>query len=468
MDNRTPLYKRTDEASRIMARLLSSMPAATFEMETFSRLAGIVASQDVPTAAMECKHRPRLLINPDFVEKYCKRDEHLFLLIMHELWHVMLAHTSLYPRITKAQNIAFDAIINAGLLRRFNQPEYRGFFEAINPPDKFPHMLLRPPQGWDENPYYPPDIGPPGTVRVLAQLYPPRSSFRPTMPFYDEILDLIREDMRQKGELVDVPVLVGDHHSQDPYKSSFLKDAMGRVVKKWPMKVQDFGSPGQGGQMADWQIDPYSTNQELRRAFSNVLRLALGREMGEYRRKQRMSIRGVIGKGVLPNPRDRLIHARKALGSPRTMWEQVSTYKARVPEKKVRAHVYFDVSGSMSNVLPYLMSLLGPYVSSGKANVYQFSTEVEYLPLRDLRKGIVRSTGGTQINCVMEHMMEHRDTVHRMLILTDGYTGVPYPEAVQAIHEDNKRVHVVLPSESPYQADLESIATSFTILPPVR
>ncbi len=468
MDYKAPLYNRTDEASRIMSRLLASMPAATFEMETFSRLAGIVASQDVPTAAMECKHRPRLLINPEFVEKYCQRDEHLFLLIMHELWHVMLAHTSLYPRITQAQNIAFDAIINAGLLRRFNQPEYRGFFETLNPPDKFPHMLLRPPQGWDEDPYYPDDIGPPGTARILAQLYPPRSTFRPTMPFYDEILDLIREDMRQKGELIDVPVLVGDHHSQDPYKNSFLKDAMGRVVKKWPMKIQELGPPGQGGTMADWQIDPYSTNQELRRAFSNVLRLALGREMGEYRRKQRVLIRGVTGKGVLPNPRDRLIHARKVLGSPRTMWEQVNTYKARVPEKKVRAHVYFDVSGSMSNVLPYLMSLLTPYVSSGKANVFQFSTLVEYLPLRSLRKGIVRSTGGTQINCVMEHMMEHRETVHRMLILTDGYTGTPYPEAVQAIHEDNKRVHVVLPSESPYKADLESIATSFTILPPAR
>ncbi|MEL6405922.1 MAG: hypothetical protein AAFR81_16250 [Chloroflexota bacterium] len=464
MMNESPLHKRTDEASRIMSRLLASMPAATFEMETLSRLADIVASRQIPTAAMECRHRPRLLINPDFVAQYCKRDEHLFLLIMHELWHVMLAHTSLYPRMTKAQNIAFDAIINAGLLRRFHQPEYRGFFEALNPVDKFPHMLLRPPQGWRDRPYYPADIGPPGTRRVLRQLYPPPGTFRPTMPFYDEILDLIREDMRQKGELAEMPVLIGDHESNDPYKNPYLKDAMGRVVKKWPMKANEF-SRGDGGDLDNWQIDAHSTNQEIRRAFSNVLKLALGQDAGEFRRKQRLPVRGITGKGVLPNARDRLIHARKRLGAPRTLWEQVNTYNARVPEKKVRAHVYLDVSGSMSNVLPYLLGLIVPYVHNGQAKVFQFSTAVEPLPLSHLRKGVVTTTGGTQIACVMDHIGEHRETVRRVLIVTDGYTGVPYSESIAMLKEDNTKVHVVLPAESPYDRDLSPIATSFTILP---
>jgi hypothetical protein len=461
------LYMGSDEASQILSRLMGSMPAATFEMETFSRLAGVVATRDVPTAAMECKHRPRLLMNPDFVAKNCKRDEHLFLLVMHELWHVILAHTSLYPRVTQAQNIAFDAIINAGLMRHFSKPAYQGFFDTINPPDKFPHLLLRPPLGWPDNPQYPSDIGPKGTERILRQLYPPSGRYY-AMPFYDEILDLIRDDMRQNGQLIEVPILLGDHESNDPYKSSYLKDAMGRVIKKWPMTVRQFGSPGQGGAMDDWQLDPYSSSQEMRRAFSNVLRLALGRETGDYRRKQRLPQQGITGKGVLPNPRDRLVHARKQLGAPRTLWEQEGTYKARVPEKKVHAHVYLDVSGSMSNVLPYLLGLLTPYVSSGKANIFQFSTEVDYLPLRDLRKGLVRSTGGTQINCVMEHMMQHQETLHRSLILTDGYTGIPYPEHIHQIHVNSTKIHIVLPAESPYQDDLVSIATSMTVLPPLR
>ena len=37
------------------------------------------------------------------------RDEHLFLLVMHELHHVLLGHTRLFPRASRAHNIAFDA-----------------------------------------------------------------------------------------------------------------------------------------------------------------------------------------------------------------------------------------------------------------------------------------------------------------------------------------------------------------------
>lgn len=463
-----PLHKRNDDASRILSRLMASMPAATFEMETFSRLAGVVATRDVPTAAMECKHRPHLLINPDFVTQHCKRDEHLFLLVMHELWHVLLAHTSLYPRVTQAQNIAFDAIINAGLMRQFNKPSYMGFFDKLNPPDQFPHLLLRPPVGWPDNPQYPDGIGPSGTGRILRQLYPMPGPFKPAMPFYDEILSLIKEDLRQKGMLIEMPVLLGDHESRDAYTSSYLQDAMGRVAKKWPMKVGDFGPPGQGGHMDDWMVDPSSATNQMRRKFADVLRQSLGSDLGAYRRKQRLPLQGIVGKGVLPNGRDRMMHARRQLGVPPTLWAQQGTYKTRIPERQVKAHVYLDVSGSMSNILPYLLGLIAPYVVSGKADVFQFSTLVEYLPLRSLRKGLVRTTGGTRIHCVMEHLVEHSGTVKRALILTDGYTGRPHHDHVNHVKQEGTRIHVVLPHESPNERDLRAIAHSFTILPPIR
>jgi uncharacterized protein with von Willebrand factor type A (vWA) domain len=156
------------------------------------------------------------------------------------------------------------------------------------------------------------------------------------------------------------------------------------------------------------------------------------------------------------------------MGFPSTLWDQQSEYKARVPDRKVRAHVYLDVSGSMSEVLPHMVGLLRPYVYSGRANVYQFSTEVDYLPPRSLRQGMVRTTGGTQINCVMAHLAEHEEMVRRVLILTDGYTGRPHHQYIRRIQENNIRVHVVLPGESPYEHDLKSIADSFTVLPRVR
>jgi hypothetical protein len=255
---RSPFYQAGSESAAILSRLLGSLPAGSFEMETFARLAGVVASRRVPTAAVECTHRPRLLINPDFVQEYCARDEHLFLLVMHELWHVLLAHTSLYPRVTQAQNIAFDAIINAGLMRVFHTPEYQGFFDRLNPPDKFPHLLLRPPVGWPLFPQYPPD-DPVGTARVIRQLYPPPGSMHRPMPFYDEILDLIRQDMRNKGIDPDGIILLGDHDpNSQGYKNPYLRDMMGRVVHKWPAHMLG-QMPGMGGQMGDWQINTLNT-----------------------------------------------------------------------------------------------------------------------------------------------------------------------------------------------------------------
>ena len=123
-----PKVRISREGAELTRRLVNCLPAATFEMETFCRLAGIEVSDKIPTAAVECTLRPRLLINPAFINKYCQEDEHLFLLVMHELWHIILAHTRMYPRATLAHNIAFDAIINAGLSRQFPGPEYRGFF----------------------------------------------------------------------------------------------------------------------------------------------------------------------------------------------------------------------------------------------------------------------------------------------------------------------------------------------------
>lgn len=461
----------------LLSRLLSSLPAATFEMETFARLAGVVTSHRVPTAAMECRHRPRLLINPDFVKQYCQRDEHLFMLVMHELWHVVLAHTSLYPRVTQAQNIAFDAIINAGLTRQFNKPEYRGFFEKLNPADQFPHLLLRPPVGWSHDPQYP-DVGPAGTQRVLKQLYPPSRGSRSLlrriqsqqgpMPFYQEVLDLIRQDMRNRGIDPDSVVLLGDHDpdNDDSYGNTYLRDVMGRVVEKWPLKPGQFGPPGRGGNLNNWQVDTFTIAHDTRRAFSSVLRQALGRP-GQMRHRQRQPVQGITGMGVLPNPRDRMLPARRHLGMPTSLWSQPGEIKARIPDNRIRANVYLDVSGSMSKVLPYLLNLLLPYVMNGKAHIYQFSTQVHHLTLRDLRQGIVQTTGGTSIQCVMNHLLQHPEQVRKALILTDGYTGQPTTEQQSLLGETGQRIHVVLPAESPYQLHLQDVASSITVLPPV-
>lgn len=464
-------FRAVDDSGKLAARLLSTIKAGTFEMETLCRLAGIKSTDKIPTAAVECTHRPRLLLNPQFIAKHCERDEHLFLLVMHELWHVLLAHTRLYPRVTPAHNIAFDAIINAGLSRQFPDPEYRGFFESINPADKFPHMLLRPPVGWPAAPQYPEDgtdKSPAGTKRILELLYPPMGMRRWAMPLYEEILALLLQYAKENGLVI--PVLLGDH---DPNRDSralrdpLFGDILKRMVTSWPQSPIPMGGRGRGGHGYDWISELGPSTEDARRAFAGVLRRTITQRHGTLKRRSRSNIPEMTGMNVLPNARDRLMPARKALGAPDTLWNQPGTVKARVPETPAKSFIYLDVSGSMERVLPHLLGLIVPYVANGDADVYQFSTIVEKLPLNELRDAKLKTSGGTDINCVLEHVVAVKPAVHKILVLTDGYVGPPADHLADKMRDQNIRMYVVMPFETNYRDDLEALSTSMLILPAV-
>jgi hypothetical protein len=72
---------------------------------------------------------------------------------------------------------------------------------------------------------------------------------------------------------------------------------------------------------------------------------------------------------------------------------------------------------------------------------------------------------GTDINCVLKHMLETKPFARKALIVTDGYTGRPNPEYVRELKKRGVRIYVVLPEESAYREDLLDVARSFTVLP---
>ena len=447
------------ENATITRRLLASMPASKFEMQTLCRLADIQTSRALPTAAVECKRRPRLLINPDFVERHCQRDEHLFLLVMHELWHVMLAHTRMYPRATTAQNIAFDAIINAGLMREFSQPEYMGFFDKINPADKFPGCLLRPPVGWPKQPEYPTDVGPPGTEAMIRRLYPKNNSRRYPLPLYEEVLRLL-----MKAGFLTMPMLIGNHDGI-PEHDPLMKDMMRHVSANWPSTT--FGQ-GMNGAMVRHNVRISSSTEQAQRVFSRTLQQCLSNRPGGSRRRAKIAITAQGGVGVLPNPHDRLIPAKRRLGTPSTLWSQPVAMKVRANQHPSRSFVYLDVSGSMNFILSNLLHLMLPYVARGEAEVFQFSTEVRPLPYAELRKGRLATTGGTSINCVLKHVLEIEPKVQRMLILTDGATGAPNPHFAQQLDDRGTKVIAVLPDGHRLDPRVEAITQSIVTLPPIH
>ncbi len=456
-------------------RIVSCLPAATFEMETLCRLAGIRASREVPTAAITCEYRPAMLLNPDFVAKHCERDEHLFLLVMHELWHVLLAHTRMVPRATPEENVAFDAIINAGLARQFPDPIYRGFFEELNPANQFPALLLRPPRGWPDSPSYANLPGPKATSRVLRALYPPagRSSVMPTC---EEILQLLRRKGTKGGKKSRPaagkdPILVGSHgdpeNDRRVLEDRMFGDIVRRIVSRWPPPPFPVGGRDAGAETRNWLAALGPAPDAARAEFARVLRRVLGPGRGQLRVRARRETVETIGMGVIPNGYDRLAPARRRLGFPRTLWAQRGPVRARIPDDPSTAHVYLDVSGSMQELLPHLLGLLLPYAECGAARVYQFSTVVCPTTLPALRRGNLTTTLGTDVNPVLEHLLAQR-RVRRSLVLTDGYTGPARQDLAARLRERGVAIHAVLPAESAWKKDLAPISTSLTVLPPLR
>jgi hypothetical protein len=55
--------------------------------------------------------------------------------------------------------------------------------------------------------------------------------------------------------------------------------------------------------------------------------------------------------------------------------------------------------------------------------VHLFSTKIADVSLDEVRKGIVKSTGGTDIGCVANHMAANG--VMRACLATDGWVGRP-------------------------------------------
>ena len=146
----------------IKRRIFSVLPTSSLHMIEFLKLMDIkLVDKEVDSAAVTCSSKPELLLNRNFIDTYCKTDEHLFMLVMHELYHIILGHTHLFKRHTSIDNIAFDAVINAMLCRMFPDEEYVSFFTSINSDETFPGCILRP-------------IGkktPPKYVPILKNLY---------------------------------------------------------------------------------------------------------------------------------------------------------------------------------------------------------------------------------------------------------------------------------------------------------
>jgi predicted metal-dependent peptidase len=104
----------------LIAELIDDNP---FACRALLQIVSTEFTTDVPTAAVTCGGEPRLLLNPEFLERHCQTEAHVKAVICHEFLHVLLRHTEGRGAASPpAEHLALDAVINAIIHRDAGRP----------------------------------------------------------------------------------------------------------------------------------------------------------------------------------------------------------------------------------------------------------------------------------------------------------------------------------------------------------
>ncbi|MCY3853322.1 MAG: hypothetical protein OXG03_07115 [Gammaproteobacteria bacterium] len=412
-------------------QILDCFPSGKYALTSLLRLVDIVESDHVATASVECGNQPRLRINPTFVKQHAETPEKLLMLVMHELHHVLLGHTRLYEKITPIDNFVFDCVINAMLSRMLPQPEYLRLLTDFYSDKKFPECLLRPASA--KNPERAQSIPmaiqafPQDTRKFWEELY--KSLYSETGVSYDEIRNALA--LRLYEDTVSAIPLLGEHFEDgedghaDETGSSPLIDILMETAETWP-------KPGRG---QSWAELVQQAKVDLRPVPGNrsVLRNLLAR-LGRHR-SDRGSSTASDAKWSPPTPLpslNRRAAVLRALGV-QPMFHPGEAKHLRRTRTNDKAHVYVDVSGSVTDVLPAIYGAVSDCRSWIHPVVHIFSTVVHDLAFQKLQSGQVDTTGGTNIACVAEHMATHK--VSRACIITDGVMTEPESSHLETLRQ---------------------------------
>jgi hypothetical protein len=393
------------------------------------RLLDIVETTAVPTAAVQCLTQPRLLINPEFVERYADTPQKLQMLVLHELHHVLLGHTTLFPQATTGQNLVFDAVINGLLCRMYPDPAYTALFTGFYRDDHFPECLLRPPTGWSLR-VRPADFPIVAGLRSLPESLQSRARevhaalYSPAGASYYEVEQLL-PGLLEQG-LGEGTTLLGSHAEGETAGmgaqiTAIARDLAHAVLKQLPQPMNPLKDCSLDHLLQQRQVQsrrPASSRSRLRQLIRQVAGRA-GATSAVTGGREQLAIQTAV-PGL--SRRSAVLHA---LGVPVLLHVAQSPWQ-RIRREGERVHIYLDVSGSMNSVLPALYGAAQDCEDLLCPAIHLFSTTVVDITRAQLHAGHCSSTGGTCISAVTEHMARHR--VSRAVIVTDGLVGQPDTE----------------------------------------
>jgi hypothetical protein len=226
-----------------------------------------------------------------------------------------------------------------------------------------------------------------------------------------------------------------------------LFEAVREIVERWPPAPKSFAGRSICDVFGD-EAHPPKRVPSNRSVLRSLIRRIASAGPGA---RERQGVSDVQLYTPIPGS-DRRSVVMRALGRPPLLYRQATTQRGRTGIDPV--HIYVDVSGSIGE---FKAALYGAVIDCHRLvcrPIHLFSTRVSDLSLEQLRRGMCRSTGGTDIGCVASHIAEHR--VRRAVLLTDGLVGRAVGAQAEAL--SSVRIGVALTPGYSIRTDLEPFA----------
>ncbi|VGO18794.1 VWA-like domain-containing protein [Pontiella sulfatireligans] len=366
------------------------------ELGSDSFIAGIVSSvaadSTIPTACINAAGA--LKYNPAFVREHVKTEQDLFCLVFHEILHPAFGHF-IHVR-DDVSNIACDAIINALISQFYAKASGSGsLFERFYKP-KGLESILRP-GSKNHNSRF---------AFLYQHLYPrwTMSSELSAGEVIQTLKMLVLADAAQ-------PVLLGSHGGSNPWKPEQLQGVATEVAQQVRSEEGSWGNQFNG--LKALVIEIMKTKRSIRQEL--LLSYTTRKRLDEFFCEERNQRRTTSPFPLNPSRRDMVM-----LGA--DIWPGV--FRNRQPEinrTREGVAIFLDVSGSVNQSLPEICGLLARYRRNIRS-VYQFSNAVSEIGMAELMEGRVKTTGGTDFNCVAETILD--EGFLKAVVITDGYASL--------------------------------------------
>ncbi len=349
-----------------------------------------------------------------FKEKFIKTQEDYYFVLIHEYLHTFLSHFYLgkYYSETEKENKAllnfiFDSIVNYFIAKNLllrEPPLLKKLYKNL--PYSL-YMFL--------NPY---ELVKKGKLRGKPLAFLKKKKVHRA----DEVKLWINSFLYSGEE---------DIHGFISFMKSYLKENFARIyhniifidrLKEFSEKIPSFLKEfweKRAGYNEDEEIDKIKIKQgdkfseETITAFKMAIKRVLAKGKGFIN-----DFKIEKTKSIVPFPgRKEFVFIKKRIYP--VFFKRPIRYT--VPDNK-RPRIYIDVSDSTSELWPFIYGICYFLKNSIGEPIYLFSNKVYEITLEEMKSGKVRTTGGTDFDCVVNHIL--KNGFKKALLITDGCAGL--------------------------------------------